>query len=182
MRLAGPLVELSKSQLTIGHRPGQRLHSGGSFLVGAALVFVLAHGFTLLKEFPILSSYRVNLDWLWGTPPGNDGTPATVRAALFGNDAHTSAEAWLRTLSADEDGRRGEGGWGAELVNPDDTTGPALVDITSAGEDVADGIEDGTQNLYEFLADRVASAEREEASETPGASELTVEWRELPRT
>ena len=47
-------------------------------------------------------------------------------------------------------------------------TSPALVDITSAGEDVADGIEDGTQNLYEFLAER--------------ASELTVEWRELPRT
>ena len=97
-------------------------------------------------------------------------------------DAHTSAEAWLRTLSADEDGRRGEGGWGAELANPTDTTGPALVDITSAGEDVADGIEDGTQNLYEFLAERVARADRGEASETPGASELTVEWRELPRT
>lgn len=56
------------------------------------------------------------------------------------------------------------------------------MDITSAGEDVADGIEDGTQNLYEFLADRVASAERDEASEPPGANELTVEWRELPRT
>ena len=87
-------------------------------------------------------------------------------------DAHTSAEAWLRTLSADEDGWRGEGGWGAELVNPDDTTGPALVDITSAGEDVADGIEDGTQNLYEFLATRADELD----------SELTVEWRELPRT
>lgn len=181
MCLARPLVELCDSQLTIGHRPGKCVYGGGSFLVGAALVFVLAHGFTLLKEFPILSPYRVNLDWLWGTPPGNDGTPATVRAALFGVDAHTSAEAWLRTLSADEGGRRGEGGWGAELVNPDDTSGPALVDITSAGEDVADGIEDGTQNLYEFLADRVASAERDEASETPGASDLTVEWRELPR-
>lgn len=56
------------------------------------------------------------------------------------------------------------------------------MDITSAGEDVADGIEDGTQNLYEFLVDRVASAERDEAGETRGASELTVEWRELPRT
>ncbi len=179
MRLARPLVELREGQLPIGHSAGQHLHSGGSFLVSAALVLVIAHTFTLLKESPILSPYRVNLDWLWGTPPGNDGTPATVRAALFGNDAHSSAEAWLRTLSADEDGRRGEGGWGAELVNPDDTTGPALVDITSAGEDVADGIEDGTQNLYEFLAERVARAER---GETPGASDLTVEWRELPRT
>ncbi|WP_237746507.1 hypothetical protein [Corynebacterium jeikeium] len=56
------------------------------------------------------------------------------------------------------------------------------MDITSAGEDVADGIEDGTQNLYEFLAERVARAERGEAGETPGANELTVEWRELPRT
>ena len=171
MRLARPLVELCDSQLTIGHRLGQRVYGGGSFLVGAALVLVFTHGFTLLKESPILSPYRVNLDWLWGTPPGNDGTPATVRAALFGDDAHTSAEAWLRTLSADEDGRRGEGGWGAELVNPDDTTSPALVDITSAGEDVADGIEDGTQNLYEFLAERAARAD-----------ELSVEWRELPRT
>ncbi|MGJ4081820.1 hypothetical protein ACN4DW_00750 [Corynebacterium macclintockiae] len=45
------------------------------------------------------------------------------------------------------------------------------MDITSAGEDVADGIEDGTQNLYEFLAERAARAD-----------ELTVEWRELPRT
>ena len=53
------------------------------------------------------------------------------------------------------------------------------MDITSAGEDVADGIEDGTQNLYEFLAERVASAER---GENPYASELTVEWHELPRT
>ena len=93
-----------------------------------------------------------------------------------------SAEAWLRALSADEDGRRGEGGWGAEIANPDDTSDPALVDITSAGEDVADGIEDGTQNLYEFLAERVAHTKRGEAGETPGASELTVEWRELPRT
>ncbi len=53
------------------------------------------------------------------------------------------------------------------------------MDITSAGEDVADGIEDGTENLYEFLAERAARAEQDE---TPGASELTVEWRELPRT
>lgn len=67
------------------------------------------------------------------------------------------------------------------MVNPDDTSDPALVDITSAGEDVADGIEDGTQNLYEFLAERVARAERAEAGETHGADELTVEWRELPR-
>lgn len=56
------------------------------------------------------------------------------------------------------------------------------MDITSAGEDVADGIEDGTQNLYEFLTERAAHTERGEAGEAPGARELTVEWRELPRT
>ena len=114
----------------------------------------------------------MNLDWLWGTPPGNDGTPATVRAVLFGVDAHTSAEAWLRTLSADEDGRRGEGGWGAELANAGAADESAMVDITSAGEDVADGIEDGTESLYNFLAARADELD----------SELTVEWRELPRT
>ena len=47
-----------------------------------------------------------------------------------------------------------------------------MVDITSAGEDVADGIEDGTENLYNFLTTRADELD----------SELTVEWRELPRT
>ncbi|WP_454972712.1 hypothetical protein [Corynebacterium propinquum] len=122
--------------------------------------------------------YHVNLDWLWGMPPGNDGTPATVRAVVTGADACALATAWFESLPADEDGNRGAGGWGVRLARVDETARRAVVEITSAGEDVADGIEDGTENLYSFLAVRVQNAQN--ASEEPSAG-LTVEWQELPR-
>ncbi|WP_448857987.1 hypothetical protein [Corynebacterium propinquum] len=120
----------------------------------------------------MLHPYRVNLDWLWGTPPGNDGTPATMRAVVTGGEACALAAAWLESLSADEDGNRGEGGWGAQLVHVDEHSRRAILAITSAGEDVADGIEDGTDNLYRFLAARVRGV---------AESDLTVEWQELDR-
>lgn len=121
---------------------------------------------------PMLHPYRVNLDWLWGTPPGNDGTPATVRAVVTGGEACALAAAWLESLSADEDGHRGEGGWGAQLVHAEEHSRRAILAITSAGEDVADGIEDGTDNLYCFLAGRVRGL---------AEPELNVEWQELDR-
>ena len=121
---------------------------------------------------PMLHPYRVNLDWLWGRPPGNDGTAATVRAVLEGADACALAQAWLESLSADEDGHRGEGGWGAQLVHAGEHSRRAIVAITSAGEDVADGIEDGTDNLYCFLVERVRGR---------AEPELSVEWQELDR-
>ena len=121
---------------------------------------------------PMLHPYRVNLDWLWGTPPGNDGTPATVRAVVTGGEACALAAAWLESLSADEDGNRGEGGWGAQLVHAGEYSRRAILAITSAGEDVADGIEDGTDNLYCFLAERVRGR---------AEPELNVEWQELER-
>lgn len=120
----------------------------------------------------MLHPYRVNLDWLWGTPPGNDGTPATVRAVVTGGEACALAAAWLESLSADEDGHRGEGGWGAQLVHAEEHSRRAILAVTSAGEDVADGIEDGTDNLYCFLAERVRGV---------AESDLNVEWQELER-
>ncbi|MDK8846754.1 hypothetical protein QP888_09685 [Corynebacterium sp. MSK297] len=120
----------------------------------------------------MLYPYRVNLDWLWGTPPGNDGTPATVRAVLEGADVCALAHAWLESLSVDDNGHRGEGGWGAQLVHVDELSRRAILAITSAGEDVADGIEDGTDNLYCFLAERVRGL---------AEPELNVEWQELER-
>lgn len=120
----------------------------------------------------MLHPYRVNLDWLWGTPPGNDGTPATVRAVLEGAGACALAAAWLESLTADDNGNRGEGGWGARLVDVDEHSRRAILAITSAGEDVADGIEDGTDNLYCFLAERVRGL---------AEPELNVEWQELER-
>lgn len=124
------------------------------------------------KKDIVLTRYHVNLDWLWGTPPGNDGTPATVRAVLKGVDACALAKAWLDSLSADEDGNRGEGGWGAQLVHVDEHSRRAILAITSAGEDVADGIEDGTDNLYCFLAEQARGL---------AEPELNVEWQELDR-
>lgn len=120
----------------------------------------------------MLHPYRVNLDWLWGTPPGNDGTPATVRAVVTGGEACALAQAWLESLSTDEDGNRGEGGWGAQLVHVDELSRRAILAITSAGEDVADGIEDATDNLYCFLVEQVRSL---------AEPELNLEWQELER-
>ena len=120
----------------------------------------------------MLYPYRVNLDWLWGTPPGNDGTPATVRAVLEGAGACALAQAWLESLSVDDNGHRGEGGWGAQLVHAGKYSRQAILAITSAGEDVADGIEDGTDNLYCFLSERVRGR---------AEPELNVEWQELER-
>ena len=31
--------------------------------------------------------WQVDLDWLWGTPPGNDGSPATLRLDVVGHGA-----------------------------------------------------------------------------------------------
>lgn len=121
---------------------------------------------------PMLHPYRVNLDWLWGIPPGNDGTPATVRAVLEGTGACALAQAWLESLSADDNGNRGEGGWGAQLVHAGEYSRRAILAIISAGEDVADGIEDGTDNLYCFLVERVRGR---------AEPELSVEWQELDR-
>lgn len=120
----------------------------------------------------MLYPYRVNLDWLWGTPPGNDGTPATVRAVVEGTGACALAQAWLESLSVDDNGHRGEGGWGARLVHVDEHSRRAILAITSAGEDVADGIEDGTDNLYCFLVEQVRGV---------AESDLNVEWQEGDR-
>lgn len=124
------------------------------------------------KKDIVLTRYHVNLDWLWGTPPGNDGTPATVRAVVEGTGACALAQAWLESLSADDNGHRGEGGWGAQLVHAGEYSRRAILAITSAGEDVADGIEDGTDNLYCFLAERVRGLAEPEPN---------VEWQELER-
>ena len=124
------------------------------------------------KKDIVLTRYHVNLDWLWGTPPGNDGTPATVRAVLEGTGACALAQAWLESLSADEDGHRGEGGWGAQLVHAEEHSRRVILAITSAGEDVADGIEDGTDNLFCFLAEQVRGL---------AEPELNLEWQELER-
>ena len=37
--------------------------------------------------------WQVDLDWLWGTPPGNDGSPGTLRLDVAGPGAARAAAA-----------------------------------------------------------------------------------------
>ena len=85
--------------------------------------------------------WQVDLDWLWGTPPGNDGSPATLRLDVVGPGAARAAAAWLGSLPGDEDGVRGRGGWRADPGEQPDADDHAVLLLTSAGEDVADGLE-----------------------------------------
>ncbi|CAM3631305.1 hypothetical protein MILU53160_05470 [Micrococcus luteus] len=110
--------------------------------------------------------WQVNLDWLWGTPPGNDGSPATLRLDVVGPGAARAAAAWLSSLPGDEDGVRGRGGWRADPGEQPDADDHAVLLLTSAGEDVADGLEDAADDAYAALA---------------AVEGLTLRWTPLPR-
>lgn len=111
--------------------------------------------------------YQVDLDWLWTQPPHNDGSPATVRLTVrdgVRDRACSRVASWLSRLPADEQGLHGSGGWTVRIVETCADT--VTVDITSAGEDVADGIEAGTESAFDHLA--------------PG-TDLGLSWQQLPR-
>lgn len=109
------------------------------------------------------AAYDMDYDWLWAQPPGNDGTTATVRLTVRGADARRVVDAWLDSLPVDSQGLRGEAGWVVE--RRDAARNRVVVDITSGGEDVADGIYNGTTEAYAALA--------------PAGLDLT--WLQLPR-
>ena len=113
-----------------------------------------------------IQPWQVDLGWLWGTPPGNDGSPATLRLDVVGPGAARAAAAWLSSLPGDEDGVRGEGGWRADPGNVRGGEDHAVILLTSAGEDVADGLEDAADTAYEAL------------SAVPG---LQLHWTPQPR-
>ena len=115
---------------------------------------------------PSAERWEVDLDWLWGTPPGNDGSAATLRLDVTGPGAARAAEGWMDSLSADEDGVRGEGGWRADPGDVEGGENHAVILLTSAGEDVADGLEDAADTAHEAL------------SAVPG---LRLQWTPLPR-
>lgn len=90
---------------------------------------------------PNTQRYQMDYDWLWTQPPHNDGTPATVRVTITGKGARRAVDKWLDQLQPDS---RGMGGWTVRDVS---TSTQVILEITSAGEDVADGIEWGTDSL-----------------------------------
>ncbi|QOQ38036.1 hypothetical protein [Trueperella pecoris] len=111
--------------------------------------------------------YSVDYDWLWTRPPHNDGTPATVRLTLTdgrGSRAHDAVDAWLASLGPAEDGMYGQAGW--VVVEKERRRRSVVLEITSGGEDVADGIDDGTDAAYRAVIE---------------GTDLEVTWEQLPR-
>ncbi|CAM3851014.1 hypothetical protein [Corynebacterium frankenforstense] len=116
--------------------------------------------------------YEVDYDWLWTNPPHNDGTPATVRMTVTDGRRDAAApavEAWLGTLTPSGDAFVC-GGWVARVIerhgSRGDAPGRVVVDLTSGGEDVADGIQDATEQAYAHLGE---------------ATDLGLTWEQLPR-
>lgn len=115
---------------------------------------------------PPTSPWQLDLDWLWQTPPGNDGSPATLQVDVFGPEAARAATAWLASLPLDNNGVRGRAGWRADPASQPDSVEHATLLLTSAGEDVADGLEAAADDIYQALA---------------AGHGLTVRWTPLPR-
>lgn len=113
-----------------------------------------------------LKPYKPDYDWFWGGKPGNDGTQATLRMTVRGDmrAAGRAVDVWLAGLSTDNRGVRGEGGWRVDEVSRDEEA--IVLDITSGGEDVADGVLYGAESAFEAIA---------------GVPHITVAWKQLPR-
>lgn len=94
--------------------------------------------------------YVLDYEWLWGGAPGIDGSSATVRLTVTGPNARAAVLQWLDDVPVDSFGLRGRGGWMVTEIKWE--TDEVIVDITSGGQDVADGIEDGTTEAYEVLS------------------------------
>lgn len=117
----------------------------------------------LLHWAGMSTPYEMDMEWL-----RNDiDAVATVELTVEGDGAREAILAWFEELPADELGTRGEGGWMvAEATDIARVSGDVVVlHITSGGEDVADGIQDGTEAAYESLE--------------PFGLELS--WKNLPR-
>lgn len=116
--------------------------------------------------------YEVDYDWLWTNPPHNDGTPATVRMTVTDGRRDAAAPAvtaWLETLTPSGDAFVC-GGWVARVIERHgvrgDAPGRVVLNLTSGGEDVADGIQDATEQAYAHLGED---------------TDLGLSWEQLPR-
>ena len=112
-----------------------------------------------------LVDYEPDYDWLW--PEQGAQEIATLRAYVEmpeSGAAQKTLDEYVSAVPTDENGVHGLGGWRIDpATSPLD--GEAAVAITSGGEDVADGIQDGAESLVEALNGLAA----------------TVYWQQLPR-
>ncbi|WP_072341970.1 hypothetical protein [Actinomyces urinae] len=97
--------------------------------------------------------YEPDYDWLWTYPPHNDGSEARLRIVLQRADDGSAdsslldlVHSWLDTLLVFEESTWGAGGWAVRLVY--ERSDRVLLELWSAGEDVADGLQAGTESLF----------------------------------
>ncbi|WIM67651.1 hypothetical protein QP027_11285 [Corynebacterium breve] len=107
--------------------------------------------------------YEVDYAWLATDAPGNDGSSATVRMTVTGDSARQGVMTWFDDLPMDDLRVRGRDGWMVKEIQWNETK--VIVDITSGGQHVADGIAAGTTEAFEILE--------------PLGLDLT--WEQLPR-
>ncbi|MDO5033986.1 MAG: hypothetical protein Q4E01_01155 [Actinomycetaceae bacterium] len=126
--------------------------------------------------------YRLDYDWLWSKPPHNDGSVAKLRVILEASskiDEEVPSAAglqlslqnvvreWLESLPYSAPPVWGAGGWAASVVEEEPRR--VVVEVWSAGEDVADGIEDAARSLYDaVLQGRAVSAVYEQVPRDAG--------------
>lgn len=93
--------------------------------------------------------YTLDYDWLWPHKRATEIAKLRVYVHLpVPGEAAKLVDAFAKSLPADENGVRGWGGWCvAEAKTPIETE--SAIEIISAGEDVADSIQDGAESLFD---------------------------------
>lgn len=112
--------------------------------------------------------YQLDYAWLWDDPPHNSGPEARLRVRLSAKgdreldlrerpepgqsdlepDVSALVHHWLDSLSDSEPPIWGEAGWATTIVSEQPGANAVVLDLWSAGEDVADGIHDATRSFY----------------------------------
>lgn len=107
-----------------------------------------------------------------GSTPPSESTPITPPdsepnvSVPPSNQASVQAlvDGWLQTLSFEEPDLWGQGGWATRVLCSEENL--VVLDLWSAGEDVADGIEAATRSLYESVL---------------RGTDVQVDYEQLPR-
>ncbi|WP_257183562.1 hypothetical protein [Corynebacterium cystitidis] len=93
--------------------------------------------------------YEIDSDWIRDEQADGDGSSVSVRLTVTGPMAREGVLEWLKDLSADALGSRGRDGWLVREVKSG--TDYAMADITAGGDDVEEGLRDGTEEAFDVL-------------------------------
>lgn len=104
-----------------------------------------------------------NSDPTVSVPPSNSEPNVSVPPSNQAS-VQTLVDSWLQTLSFEKPDLWGQGGWATHVLSSEENQ--VVLDLWSAGEDVADGIEAATRSLYESVLRR---------------TDVQVDYEQLPR-